>query len=73
MLSTIKGFYDNGKITFAEEPPVKTKAEVIITFLTGKEKQDNIAPKKISLGLLEGKVILPDDFNDPMDDLAEYM
>jgi len=30
MLSTIKGFYDNGKITFAEEPPVKTKAEVII-------------------------------------------
>jgi len=29
MLSTIKGFYDNGKITFAKGPPVKTKSRQI--------------------------------------------
>jgi hypothetical protein len=72
MLTTIKGIYDNGKITLTEEPPITTtKAEVIITFLP---EQQNISakPKRI-LGGLEGKIIVPDDFNEPLDDLKDYI
>ena len=71
MLNTIKGVYDNGKITLAEEPPVKTKAEVIVTFLTGENGE--VKENKRKLGGLEGKVTLPDDFNEPLDDLKDYM
>jgi Protein of unknown function (DUF2281) len=71
MLNTIKGVYDKGKITLAEEPPVKTKADVIVTFLNGENGE--IKEKKRKLGGLEGKVMLPDDFNEPLDDLIDYM
>lgn len=35
------------------------------------EKKDE--PKKRRLGLLEGKAKLPDDFNEPLDELKDYM
>lgn len=65
---TIKGIYDNGKIIFTDEPPVKSKTEVTITF-----HLDNIQKPKRILGGLEGKIITPDDFNDPLDDSKDYM
>lgn len=74
MYTAIKGIYENGKITFTEEPPVKTKAEVVITFLAEQDKAIKEVPnKKVTLGLLEGKIKLSEDFNDPIDDLEEYM
>jgi hypothetical protein len=72
MLTTIKGIYDHGKITLIEEPPITaTRAEVIITFLH--EQQNAFAKPKRILGGLEGKIIVPDDFNEPLDDLKDYM
>jgi len=71
MLTTIKGYYDHGQIVLEEIPPVKTKTEVMVTFLTGETK--NNEPGKRKLGGLEGKVTLPDDFNEPLDDLKDYM
>lgn len=73
MLTTIKGIYDNGKIILTEEPPVKTKADVIVTFLPTEESKATPGKQKIFLGLLEGKIKLADDFNEPLDDLKEYM
>jgi len=66
MLTTIKGIYDHGKIVLTEEPPVKTKTDVMVTFLGTEGK------KKIILGMLEGKIKLPDDFNQPLDDFEDY-
>ena len=70
MLTAIKGYYENGKIILREEPPVANKTEVIITFLS-----EPIEPKKVErrLGGLDGKVNLPDDFDEPLEDLKEYM
>ena len=65
MLSTIKGYYDHGQIILEETPPVKSKTEVIVTFLT-EETEKNVTGKR-KLGGLEGKVPLPDDFNEPSD------
>lgn len=68
MLTTIKGVYDHGKITLAEDPLIKTKADVMVTFLT-----DEIKQGKRKLGGLEGKVTIPADFNEPLEDLKDYM
>lgn len=70
MLSAIKGVYDNGKITLTETAPVQKKTEVIVTFL---EEENTPANKIRTPGGLKGKVFLPDDFNEPLDDLKDYM
>ncbi|HEY5326696.1 MAG TPA: DUF2281 domain-containing protein [Mucilaginibacter sp.] len=70
MLTTIKGYYDHGQIILEETPPVKTKTEVMVTFLTGETNINTSVKRK--LGGLEGKVSLPEDFNEPLDDLKDY-
>jgi hypothetical protein len=70
MLAAIKGYYEKGKIVMKEKPPVKTKTDVIITFLT--ENNQLTAHKRVPGGL-KGQVTLPDDFNTPLDDLKDYM
>ena len=72
MLTTIKGVYEDGKITVTEKPPIKeTKADVLITFLPG-QKNEGSSHKRI-LGGLEGKISVPEDFNEPLNDLKDYM
>lgn len=70
MLTTIKGIYDNGKIVLEEMPPTKNKSKVVVTFL---EEMQAPAIKKRQLGSLKGKIGIPDNFNDPLDDLNDYM
>ena len=53
-----------------EDAPVQTKTEVIITFLTEDYKNNKV---KRTPGSLKGRVSLPDDFNEPLDDLKDYM
>ena len=72
MLTTIKGVYEHGKITVTEKPPIKeTTADVLITFLP-QQKKESVRPKRI-LGGLEGKISVPEDFNEPMKDLKDYL
>lgn len=74
MLTTIKGVYEEGKIILSEEPLVKSKAEVMVTFLDDSEKRfESKGKQKIILGLLEGKIDTPDNFDDSLDDLKDYM
>lgn len=70
MLTTIKGTYNNGEIILDEIPPIKNKSKVIITIL----EESPCAPlKKRRLGSLKGKIGLPDNFNEPIQDLQKYM
>ena len=72
MLTTIKGVYDHGKIILSEEPPVKEiKSDVIITFLP-QQTSNGSKPKRV-LGGLENKISVPDDFNEPLDDMKKYL
>ena len=71
MFAAIKGYYEQGQIFLEEEAPVESKTEVIITFLT--EGIKNTGIQKRVPGGLKGKVAIPDDFNDPLDDLKDYM
>lgn len=72
MFITIKGVYEHGKITVTDPPPINgTKADVLITFLP-QEKNACKTTKRI-LGGLEGKISVPNDFNEPLNDLKDYM
>ncbi|MXV16547.1 DUF2281 domain-containing protein [Hufsiella ginkgonis] len=66
----IKGYYEKGQIIMEEDAPVHTRTEVIITFLTAEKHQSE--GKRIP-GALKGKVSIPDDFNEPLDDLKDHM
>lgn len=69
MLATVKGYYEKGKITLKEKAPVQAKTEVIVTFLT---EDKPLLAKRIP-GAFKGKISIPDDFNEPLDDFKEYM
>jgi len=70
MLTTIKGIYDNGQIVLEEMPPIKNKSKVVVTFL---EEIPSSPFQKRRLGSLRGKIGIPSDFNEPLDDLKDYM
>lgn len=70
MLTTIKGIYDNGQIVLDEVPPTKNKSKVVVTFL---EEIESPPIQKRTFGSLKGKIGIPDDFNEPLDDLKDYM
>ena len=70
MLTTVKGHYYNGKIELDENVSVADKTEVIVTFLN----EEVVNGKKLRIpGALKGKVSLPDDFNEPIEDLKDYL
>jgi hypothetical protein len=71
MLKTIKGYYEKGRITLSEQPLVEGKTEVIVTFLAKKAKSR--LTKKRTLGTLKGKISVPPDFNEPLEDMKDYM
>ena len=70
MLANIKGTYENGKIVLDEVPPIKNKSKVVVTFI---EETQPSSPQKRRLGSLKGKIGIPDNFNEPLDDLKDYM
>jgi hypothetical protein len=70
MLTTVKGYFEKGKIVLSEIPKISDKTEVIVTFLIGESKS------KVKLrvpGGLKGKIHVPANFNEPLDDLKDYM
>jgi uncharacterized protein YdeI (YjbR/CyaY-like superfamily) len=72
MLTTLEATYENGQITFAEPPPVQEKTNVLVTFL------EEIHPQRpaggaVRIGSMKGMLTIPDDFNEPLDDLKDYM
>lgn len=70
MLTTVKGTYENGRIVLDEIPNAKDNSKVVVTFL---EETSPVSSQKRRLGSLKGKIGIPDNFNEPLDDLKEYM
>ena len=71
MYATINGIFENGTLLMLETPPTVKKSKVVITFMEELEMPAKSIKRK--LGGLEGKISIPDDFNEPLDDLNEYM
>lgn len=71
MFPAIKGYYDNGQVFLSEDSPVSAKTNVIIMFLPedGQIKQS----KQRVWGTLQGKIAVSDDFDNPIEDMNDYM
>lgn len=72
MLTTIEAIYEDGKIIWEETPPATKRAKVIVTFLEESE-QPAQAGKRRKGGSMKGQIWIADDFNDPLEDLKDYM
>lgn len=74
MLTAIKGTYDNGQIIWDETPPIQKRTKVIVTFLEESMPihEESLTQKRQG-GSMKGEVWMADDFNEPLDDLKEYM
>ncbi|WP_041259590.1 hypothetical protein [Fibrella aestuarina] len=72
MLTTLSGTYRDGTIFLDEAPQIDHEVPVLVTFLQ-ETTQLPTERKGVRLGSWEGKYKVPDDFNDPIDDLADYM
>ena len=74
MYAEIKGTFENGQIILEEPAPTMQKTKVMIKFLTDGNQEDKHPTKGVRIGSLAGKgYSIPDDFNEPLDDLKEYM
>ncbi len=77
MYTAIKGIYENGKLTLLEPAPDVEKAEVLVTFLN--EEKSLSTGRRVPGGLLrlkhlaDKRITIPSDFNEPLDDLNDYM
>ena len=75
----VKAIYDG--VNFKPLQPISIKGthEVIITFLepvttfTDDNEIINKRPRSEIIGSLKGKIWMADDFNDPIDELKDYM
>ena len=81
---TIEAIYDGNTFNTTQPIGITEEYKVIITFVepvkrgvrkTSKHlvEPDPSKSGAIALGLWNGKMKVPDDFNDPLDDLKEYM
>ena len=77
----IKAIYDGTNFRPTQPIPVKENYEVIITFIEPvKNDTANIIinepmklPRSTGRGVLKGKVWMSDDFNEPLEEMREYM
>lgn len=77
MYTSISGIYENGILTLAETPPTKKKSKVVVLFL---EELDELANARREPGgllrlknLQQKEMALPENFNDSLDELSEYL
>ncbi|HET7115905.1 MAG TPA: hypothetical protein VFI29_05415 [Hanamia sp.] len=72
MSLTIKGIFENGKIVLDELPPTNKKMPVK-TISPEIKKEIHLKKSEIRFGSLKGKISAPDNFNDELDVLNDYM
>ena len=77
MYTGINGIFENGQVILEEAPPTTQKTKVVVMFMNETVPSTNTKRSPGSLkrlgDLLGKKYSLPDDFNEPLDDLKEYM
>lgn len=74
MYAAIKAVYENGQIILQETPPTTKKTNVIVMFIKEELATIKTTSKGVKIGSLAGKGYrIPDNFNEPLEDLNEYM
>jgi len=75
----IKGIYDGTNFKPVQPVPVEGNYEVVIMFVEPAKKDvtdieaSAKLPRSTIKGLLKGKVTMSNDFNEPIEEMKEYM
>ena len=78
-MHTIKAVYDGNNFKLLQPIPIQEEYKVFITFVepvkqkSNKGKQINKRPLSELKGILKDKVWMSDDFNEPLEEMTEYM
>ena len=78
-MQAIKAVYDGVSFKPMQPIPVKGYYEVVITFVepisqtAAQAHELQKLPRSTAKGLLKGKVWMSDDFNEPLEEMKEYM
>lgn len=75
MYTAVNGIYEDGQLILMEQPPTTRRSKVVILFLdeTISDSTGTGSSAGVRLGSLAGQYAIPEDFNEPLDDLKEYM
>ena len=78
-MQTITAIYDGVGFKPTQPIPVEGQYEVLITFVAPKSPKSENAlvsdklPRTTAKGILKDKVWMSDDFNEPLEELGDYM
>ncbi|MDR1689829.1 MAG: DUF2281 domain-containing protein [Clostridiales bacterium] len=78
-MQAIKAVYDGFNFFPKQSVPVKGKYEVVITFIepinenVTEDVQSSKLPRSTAKGIFKDKVWMSSDFNEPLEELKEYM
>lgn len=70
MSVTIKAYYENGEVKLTEPAPTEENVPVTVIF---PEPERLLKKNEIRFGSLTGKISVPNNFDDEIEDLKEYM
>jgi len=73
MLTAIEGTYENGQIVLKRKPKATGKVKVMVVFDEETAEPTRYAPHKRPYGLAAGAIHLSPDFDEPLEDLEDYM
>jgi len=68
-----EGYVENGQFYPTEKPLSITGRFMAVLTVIDAPAQPVKRPRSEIIGLFEGKVWMSDDFNDPIDEMLEYM
>ena len=72
MLTIVEGIYKNGQVILNEIPKIDKPVKVMVTFIEEVEKSNTSDERRP--GFLKGFFTYIDpDFNEPLDELKDYM
>ena len=72
MLIAIEGTYENGQIVLKHPPNTSAKTKVMVIFEEEKAETSKSKDKR-PFGISRGAFTMSPDFDEPLEDLEEYM
>lgn len=70
MTKTYEGIFENGYVVFKEAPEIPKNSKVKVIF---EEKDVKKPAEKRKLGTMKGNFKISDDFDEPLEELKDYM
>ncbi|MGN6213931.1 hypothetical protein [Parafilimonas sp.] len=72
MSIVVKAKYENGNVKLQEPAPTQENVPVSVIFPDNADNNISLKKNEIKFGSLAGKIAVPENFDDPLDEFQEY-